>query len=187
MLCGTLTVVMLIGDKRIMNWEAIGALGEVLGAITVIGSLLFVGYQLRQASNIERAKAQRDLLLQAGDWISIPSLSKERFNAIRACLSDFDGSDPWSQEQFHSWATNVLLLFESVLYNYEEKFVHPGSFERFEQLVLAIVKTPGGRQWWDLMYNVIGTDVGEHIAARIVAVGESTTRWDDLLPQFRAE
>ena len=47
-----------------MNWEMLGALAEMLGGIGVISSMIFVGYQLRQQSNIERAKAQRDLLMQ---------------------------------------------------------------------------------------------------------------------------
>ena len=167
-----------------MNWEAIGAVGEILGAIAVVVTLIYVAVQLRQASSIERAKAQRDLLIQAANWVSIPSASEERFEAIRTCLADFSDADPWSREQFHSWATNVLLLFESALYNRDDKFVHEGSFERFEQLVLSIVRTPGGKQWWSLIYNVIGTDVARHVATRMESTGETIPRWDELLPQF---
>ena len=47
-----------------MNWEAIGAVGEIIGAIAVIASLLFVGNQLRQGQMIERASGQRDILKQ---------------------------------------------------------------------------------------------------------------------------
>ena len=34
-----------------MNWEAIGAIGEIVGAFAVFGSLIFVGIQFRQSSN----------------------------------------------------------------------------------------------------------------------------------------
>ena len=66
-----------------MNWDAIGAIGELVGGLIVVASLIFVGYQLRQTSMIERAKAQRDLLLQARAWVAMPSRDKERFDAIR--------------------------------------------------------------------------------------------------------
>ncbi len=101
------------------------------------------------------------------------------------CLEDFDGADAWSRQQFWSWATNVLLIFESVLYMKSDKFVHEGSFDRFEQLVLAIARTHGGRQWWNYMYNVIGTDVAEHIDNRIKEVGASVPPWNELLPHFQ--
>ena len=168
-----------------MDWEMLGALAETLGGIGVIASMVFVGYQLRQQSNIERAKAQRDLLMQIREWVSLPSRSREHFGAIQRCLDDFDSADDWSRQQFWDWATNVLLVFESVLYMKSDDFIHDGSYVRFEQLVLAIARTSGGAQWWNYMYNVIGTDVAEHINARIEEVGDTIPPWNELLPHFK--
>jgi hypothetical protein len=109
------------------------------------------------------------------------------WEAIRTCLHDFDGADAWAREQFNSWAFDVLLLLESVLYTSNEGFVHEGSFERFEQLVLSIVRTPGGKQRWAYAYHVIGTDVGEHVKARIEELGETVPSWTELLPHLNVE
>ena len=35
-----------------MNWEAIGAIGEVLGALAVIGSLVYLALQIRANSRM---------------------------------------------------------------------------------------------------------------------------------------
>ena len=113
------------------------------------------------------------MLLQGREWTAIPSSSETQFNAIRRCLDDFDGADAWSRQQFFSWATDILLLFESVLYMKNDNLVHEGSFSGFEHLALTIVRTPEGSQWWKYTYNVIGTDVGEHISKRLEEVGES--------------
>lgn len=43
-----------------MNWEAIGAIGEIIGGSVVIGSLIYLALQIRQNSNLARAAAQRD-------------------------------------------------------------------------------------------------------------------------------
>ncbi len=37
-----------------MNWEAIGAIGQMIGALAVFASLVFVGLQIRQS---DRSKA----------------------------------------------------------------------------------------------------------------------------------
>ena len=168
-----------------MNWEMFGAIAEMLGGVAVIASLIFVGYQLRQQAYIERAKAQRDLLMQGREWVSIPSRNKECFKAIQLCLNDFDSADSWSRQQFWDWATNVLLLFESALYMKADDFINDGSYVRFEQLVLAISRTRGGAQWWTYVYNIIGTDVAEHIDARIKELGDTVPPWDELLPHFK--
>ncbi|MGR8949492.1 MAG: hypothetical protein ACU84Q_15715 [Gammaproteobacteria bacterium] len=167
-----------------MNWEAVGAIGELVGGLIVVASLIFVGYQLRQTSMIERAKAQRDLLLQARAWVAMPSCDEERFDAICTCLEDYDGADDWAREQFSSWAFDVLIPLESALYTRKEGFVNAGSFERFEQLVLSIVRTPSGGQWWANAYNVIGTDVGQHVKGRLDRLGETVIPWTKPLPQF---
>lgn len=170
-----------------MNWEMFGAIAEMLGGVAVIASLIFVGFQLRQQSNIERAKAQRELLLQIREWVSMPSRDQDYFDAIRRCLDDFDNADNWSRQRFWDWATNVLLVFESVLYMKEDDFIHDGSYVRFEQLVLTILRTRGGSQWWTYVYNAIGTDVGEHINRRIKEVGDTVPPWNELLPHFKVD
>jgi hypothetical protein len=168
-----------------MNWEMFGAIAEMLGGVAVIASLIFVGYQLRQQAYIERAKAQRELLMQGREWVSLPSRNKECFRAIQLCLNDFDSADSWSRQQFWEWATSVLLLFESALYMKADDFINDGSYIRFEQLVLAICRTRGGAQWWRYVYNVIGTDVAEHIDARIKELGDTVPPWNELLPHFK--
>ncbi len=80
-----------------MNWEAVAAFGEVSGALAVVASLIFVGNQLRQGQSVERAKAQRDLLVQGREWMAIPGHDKQHFEAIQSCLRDFDGADQLDQ------------------------------------------------------------------------------------------
>jgi len=51
--------------------------------------------------------------------------------------------------------------------------------------VLTISRTRGGAQWWRYMYNVIGTDVADHINARIKELGDAVPPWNELLPHFQ--
>jgi hypothetical protein len=43
-----------------MNWDAIGAIGEVLGAIAVVVTLIYLGVQIRQ--NTEREKMSQEFV-----------------------------------------------------------------------------------------------------------------------------
>ena len=45
-----------------MNWEAIGASGEVLGSVLVIATLVYLSIQIRQTNNTALYNAQKDLL-----------------------------------------------------------------------------------------------------------------------------
>jgi len=41
-----------------MNWEAIGIFAEVIGAVAVVISLLYVGIQIKQSAASTRAQAR---------------------------------------------------------------------------------------------------------------------------------
>ena len=57
-----------------MNWEAIGAVGEILGAAGVIVSLLYLATQIRQSTKVARAATRqalsRDLQGLASDLVT---------------------------------------------------------------------------------------------------------------------
>ena len=50
-----------------MNWEAIGATGEVVGAMAVIFTLVFLAIQIRSNTNAIRANAQYDIQIRLSD------------------------------------------------------------------------------------------------------------------------
>ena len=150
-----------------LNWEAIGATGELIAAVAVVGSLLFVGSQLRQARFVERANAQRDLLRQASDWVSSTSSDSELFKAVRECLQEFNGAAPIVRDRFNSWAFTFPFITESAYYKRENDFSHDNSFKGIEQVLLSIIATRGGKQWWALAYQIVGADVGNHIKKRL--------------------
>lgn len=45
-----------------MNWDAIGAIGELVGALLVIGTLLYLSIQIRQNNVIAREQAHYHML-----------------------------------------------------------------------------------------------------------------------------
>ena len=46
-----------------MNWDAIGAIGEILGAIAVVETLFYLTRQIHDSTNMARANLSKDLLL----------------------------------------------------------------------------------------------------------------------------
>ena len=42
-----------------MNWEAMGAIGEIVGAVGVIATLGYLAFQVRQNSNVTRSATRQ--------------------------------------------------------------------------------------------------------------------------------
>jgi hypothetical protein len=47
-----------------MNWDATGAVGEIIGAIAVVVSVVYLGLQIRKQANESRFTAARELCSQ---------------------------------------------------------------------------------------------------------------------------
>lgn len=73
-----------------MNWDAIGAIAEVVGVATILLSLIYVAVQIRQNNKIAQAEAERDLLHH---WmLGLDSLVADKWTTevfLRG-LADFD-------------------------------------------------------------------------------------------------
>jgi hypothetical protein len=50
-----------------VNWEATGAAGEVLGAIAVLVTLIYLATQVRQSNNLARFNATTEIINQFND------------------------------------------------------------------------------------------------------------------------
>ena len=51
-----------------MNWEAIGAIGEVIGGVAVIATLIFLSFQIRSSTQATRAQIAQDGIDATNRW-----------------------------------------------------------------------------------------------------------------------
>ena len=52
-------------ERAIMNWEAISAIGEIVGAAAVVLSLLYLSIQVRQSTRVARASTRHEITQSA--------------------------------------------------------------------------------------------------------------------------
>ena len=93
-----------------MNWEAIGAIGEILGAAAVIATLIYLATQVRQSSkSIDNATAWAitQALADVNARISSDSDLTELWLRGRKNLSDLDEVE---SERFRAYAMDLLNL-----------------------------------------------------------------------------
>ena len=78
-----------------MNWDAIGAAGEIIGAAAVVVSLLYLAVQMRQSNRLVARAAEKEIL------------------AVRADYNKFVASDPKLNELFWKGIDTPELLNEA--------------------------------------------------------------------------
>ena len=81
-----------------MNWDALGAISELTAALAFLVSFLFVGHQLRQNREMERASNQREILNQARSFFALTRSDLRILVAVSERMRDYATAN---QEQTH--------------------------------------------------------------------------------------
>jgi hypothetical protein len=139
-----------------MNWEAVGAIGEILGATAVVVSLIYLAAQIRQ-NNSQVAEQVRALKLQAYD------ASATHFSGFRLAIArspqlaslwqrakkSFMDLEPDEQAQVNELLIELFYSYENMLQRKHQGVIDDDLWEVVEQNIDAWVSNSGIREWWE--------------------------------------
>jgi len=150
-----------------MNWEALGAVGEVVGAVGVIVTLVFLAYQIRQNSNLLRANSEQ---LEQNHQLAIADALGQSNNQQTAMLAisqhnelsdlffrglrNYPELSPQERMRFALLMGPLIAGVATQSERQRQLKVH-GDEIGPEQIVFAIdfLAMPGGREWWSRYAN----------------------------------
>ena len=168
-----------------MALNDLAALGEAVGGLAVLITVLYLAYQFRQTTIIERTAGQRDLLSKARDWVELTTTHPELVEALRNTLSDWHSATPEEQERANGWMLSAGLQAEQALYMWRENLINEQSYNGFIGVVVAIARTPGGAEWWQHARIALGNDISELIDAELRTTQEGVPNWLEIFPHLK--
>jgi hypothetical protein len=160
-----------------MNWEAIGAIGEILGAVAVFGSLLYLGLQIKHSRQSSQAETERQLIhdwreVVAGLWgdTEIASIILKGQNEGLAALT------PEEANVFVGRIGNMLNHHYSVLRMSQKEMVDDHFLNEMTRSIVMILRSKGGQDVWAKTQDYYPNAI-EINAALQNADSESWTEW----------
>ena len=153
-----------------MNWEAIGAIGETVGAIGVIGTLLYLAIQVR-ASTAATETENRVAVANGYREILTLNLDSELARAFRVGLRDYPDVPFDSRVKFANLCGHETLLFQSVFAQYEAGQLDPETYESYLSWFASVISTPGGSNFWEEMRPVYVSRMVKEVDRRIAEGG----------------
>lgn len=158
-----------------MTLEELAYISQIIGVIAVLASLIFVGRQLQQGQKMERAAAQRDLLLRVAEWVRMVYQNNDgSFDRFLIGLSDYDRADALTQMHVEKCCAEFVFITESALNMRKDGFFSDGTWYGIEGAALALIRTPGGAQWWKYAERVIGAEIVSHLNKRLKETDPAT-------------
>ena len=136
-----------------MNWDAIGAIGEMLGAAAVFLSLLYLALQIRANTSSAETASRQSVANEFREWVRT-NLNPEHFSAG---LSDYPDIPFRARFDFCTQMHDLVLFYQSAQAMHESGALPDESHEPYRTWVAAVLNTPGGRNFWsewEGTYNV---------------------------------
>ena len=128
-----------------MNWDAIGAVGEVLGAIAVLLTLVYIALQLRQVKKELHITGFREINRFFSDVAR--SVTTDMAKVLAKVDKGLEIED-WEQILLDQYCSQTMSAIEIAW-----QHVDTDSIDIVEQEALAIIdfhlQKPGMRSWWE--------------------------------------
>ncbi len=131
-----------------MNWEAIGAVAELLGAIGVIASLVYLATQMKQNTRAMRASSYQMFRQEVTQAFQSPVATHGLRKSIRTGLTDFAQLDEDDAFEFSYWAFGIAQTYDNAYYQYRVGMLDGDRWEMQLAVIGGLFRNPSFVQWW---------------------------------------
>ncbi len=162
-----------------MDIMELGAIGELVGGVAVIASLIYVGLQVRQSNQINRAESVRAFVRDYNTYL-YKILDNE--SVFRAGGADFAALSPGDQSKVH------LLLLSQFMLGLGDSVASPKRGDEFSSFIDGSIAlgTKIFREWWD-HFRGWPLDIAPEYVARLEALAPDAEKLADTMPWFRRD
>jgi hypothetical protein len=135
-----------IGQR--MNWEALGAVGELIGAAGVILTLVYLAHQIRQNTRAIRAQTHQAITSANLGMAMSMAESEGLAEVLVRGLADFDSLDPPDRLRTVGWFNSFLKFGENTHYQFLQGGLEKAVWEGWMVILENWVTQPGPREYW---------------------------------------
>ena len=149
-----------------MNWEAAGAIGEILGAAGVIATLGYLAIQIRQNTESLRATSEHGLSQQSADWMSRMASQPELSRIYDAAADDPTSLTPEELSRFGWVVGELFMIYEGHYQLYRKGLITESSWKGKDKVMHGLLQNPVVAEWWAERLTPFSEEFYDHIEGR---------------------
>ena len=131
-----------------MNWDAIGAIAELVGAMGVIASLFYLGTQIRQNTRSVRASSYHALITNLSNLSASIGRESSTADVFVRGQSDFHSLSPTERAQFAILLVSLFRTYENIFYQSRQIMLEDSVRAAWEHSMTRYFWQPGVQAWW---------------------------------------
>ena len=149
-----------------MNWEAVGAIAELLGSVAVIGTLLFLVVQIRTNSVMIQNATTQDSANAVADWARQLTGNPELYRIYRTGLRDDAELSKEDRGLFDLVLFQAFNSISSIYVQYRNGDLGKERWESEWRVFGTNYDTPVGRASWERQKHMVDVNFQREVDSR---------------------
>ena len=157
-----------------MNWDALGAIAELVGAAGVILTLIYLSRQISQ--NTRQLTGSAIVAVHEYQRSMTEELcnNPELWQIVRKSNADWDVLTPEEQADASLWNIKESGYWEMCYQLKKQGSLDEGVYLAREKYYLTVFQSPGRRKWWDQNSLLLSDEFYEKMTEKLNSQGSDT-------------
>jgi len=160
-----------------MNWEAIGAVGEILGALVVLATIIYLAIQTRISVKVAKAQTPQWISDGINSWVGSMRNDPELIRLIRISLHHWSDLSLNDQTRVHSFFTEMMIHLDAILELSSQGLTERTRVQAWIENAAGVLATEGGAKWWSQANFFFSPIVRETLDSRMLDKENPPTPW----------
>jgi len=137
-----------------MDIMELGAVGELVGGVAVIASLVYVGLQVKQSNRLAAAETVRSF---QNEYNTVMRRGGERElnTLLRKALQDFDDLNNDEKSEVHNQLLTHMMLAQTAFMLMKRGFSDPDIMNIAIGFNAVVINMDGAQQWWSMVKHLL--------------------------------
>jgi hypothetical protein len=146
-----------------MNLNDLANIGQVIGAIAVVISLIYVALQIRQNTNAVRSATAQSVHEHFATWYHLLASDGELSQVLIAGLKDYASLSEKDKGRFVCTFMAFLSYSQNAFMKWRQGLLAPSLWMGWEQIIMNFTSSPGGRAFWKERAYLFDEEFRRHV------------------------
>ena len=151
-----------------MNWDAIGAIGENIGAFAVVASVIYLAVQIRKQTKEAKLAATRELATNFQNTLDLIIQDKELCSIWGKATRDYVGLPDNERLRIAFLMQRLTRVWEAQFLHETHENVDSTYFNSVNRGYVEALTFPGYQQWWELSKDLFENPFRDYIDKNII-------------------
>ncbi|MGR8948216.1 MAG: hypothetical protein ACU84Q_09235 [Gammaproteobacteria bacterium] len=152
-----------------MNWDALGAIGELVGAAAVVISVVYLAIQIRRQTEQEKLSASRELAETWNQCLKQVAEDKQFAELWLAGAANYGGLPNTERIRLSSYLYTMMRTLEQQYLHIQKGHLDPDFFESAQNTFAEVLRLPGVQEFWEINRDNFSKGFGTFVDAQVAA------------------